>query len=105
MILTHLLNRVGAIPTVVNNGMEGIEEALKNDYDVILMDIQMPHMDGHTATRLLRVRGYEKPIFALTAHAMKEEREKGMKSGFTDFLTKPISKELLLDALVQYRKH
>lgn len=104
VILTHLLNRVGAIPTVVNNGMEGIEEALKNDYDVILMDIQMPHMDGHTATRLLRVRGYEKPIFALTAHAMKEEREKGFKSGFTDFLTKPISKELLLDALVQYRK-
>ena len=68
-------------------------------YDVVLMDIQMPNLDGHEATRELRLKGYHGPIVALTAHAMKEERERALQSGFSHFLTKPIDRKNLLDLL------
>jgi len=55
------------------------------------MDIQMPEMDGHETTQCLRARGFKKPIIALTAHAMQEERQRCKHSGFTGFLSKPIN--------------
>ncbi|RYZ80052.1 MAG: response regulator, partial [Proteobacteria bacterium] len=81
------------------NGASGVEAALQNHYDVILMDIQMPVMDGHEAARSLRLQGYSRPIVALTAHAMKEERLRAEQSGFSHFLTKPIHRKSLIDLL------
>lgn len=97
-----ILKKLGARTDTVSNGREALEMAARNAYDIILMDIQMPVMDGHEATRALRSRGCPTPIIALTAHAMKEERELAEASGFTDYLSKPIQRELLIETLMRY---
>ena len=99
MLLRMILKKVGSKVTIANDGLEGVERARAKHYDVILMDIQMANLDGHEATRELRSKGYTGPIVALTAHAMKEERERSVKSGFSHFLTKPIDRKSLLDLL------
>jgi signal transduction histidine kinase/CheY-like chemotaxis protein len=101
-LIKIFLGKVGAQPDVASNGREGVELATKNKYDLILMDIQMPYMGGHEATQILRKKGLQIPIIALTAHAMKEEREKTAVSGFTDILTKPVKKEVLIDTILKY---
>jgi CheY-like chemotaxis protein len=63
------------------------------------MDVQMPKMDGHEATRILRKNRYQKPIIALTAHAMKDEKQKCIESGFSGFLSKPIQRKALIEVL------
>ncbi len=99
-LIQKMLVKTGAQILTVNDGSEGIKAALAHQYDVILMDIQMPVMDGHEAVRTLRAKGYSRPIVALTAHAMKEERERAVLSGFSHFLTKPIHRKNLIDLLV-----
>lgn len=98
-----MLSKAGAISDLANDGTMGVELALSKKYDVILMDIQMPAMDGHEATKILRDKGYPGPIIALTAHAMIEERGRAKKSGFTDFLSKPIDRDDMLKLLLKYR--
>lgn len=88
--------------TVASNGAQAIEKASHEEFDLILMDIQMPEVDGITAVQTLRQKGYQKPILALTAHAMKEEREKCIKTGFDDFLAKPLSYDELMRKIVSY---
>lgn len=102
MLITMYLTKAGATVTSASNGAQGVEFALADRYDVILMDIQMPVLDGHEATKKLRHLEYFRPIVALTAHAMKEEREKCFDSGFTDFLTKPLQREVLIDVLSRF---
>jgi CheY-like chemotaxis protein len=70
--------------------------------DVILMDVQMPLMDGHEATRTLRRMGFNGPIVAFTAHAMREEADRCFEAGCDAVLTKPISRQDLLLQLSQY---
>lgn len=82
--------------TIVENGTDAIHNALKNPYDLILMDIQMPGLDGYEAVRILRSSHYNGKIIALTAHTMKGEREKCLASGFDGYLSKPISQVKLL---------
>ncbi len=102
MLITTYLRKEGADVKTASDGQLGLTAALAEDFDVVLMDIQMPVLDGHGATKKLREANYSKPIIALTAHAMKEERIKGLASGFTDFLTKPIQRNLLIEILSQY---
>jgi signal transduction histidine kinase/ActR/RegA family two-component response regulator len=104
VILTQMLAKSGAKTSIASNGFEGLQKALSQTFDAVLMDIQMPTMDGHTATRLLRERGYKQPVFALTAHAMKDEHEKGLANGFTAFLAKPIQRDQLVEALAEYHQ-
>ncbi|HVK60624.1 MAG TPA: response regulator, partial [Bdellovibrionales bacterium] len=95
IMVQRVLEKAGAKVQTADNGEEAVQSALKEPFDIILMDIQMPVMDGYEATRSLRRAGFEKPIVALTAHAMKEEREKTRAAGCDAHLTKPIDNEEL----------
>ena len=102
VLITTYLRKEGAEVTTATNGDEGVTLALKDNFDLVLMDVQMPVLDGHEATKKLRQAQYQKPIIALTAHAMKEERKKSIESGFTEFLTKPVQRDLLIEMLSSY---
>lgn len=98
-LIKIILTNVGAIVDVASDGIEGIEMAASSDYSAVLMDVQMPRMDGYEATKTLRKRGFDKPIIALTAHAMKTEKEKILSSGFSYFLPKPLQQDALIALL------
>lgn len=100
-LMKIVLQKWGAKVEVAINGLDGVKRATASDYDTILMDVQMPMMDGHEATKRLRALGLTKPIVALTAHAMKEEREHCIQSGFSNFLSKPIDKDAILNLLLE----
>lgn len=92
---------------IAMNGQEAIDKYLENDYDLILMDIQMPIKDGYTATKEIReIERREKrkatPIIALTAHALKEDERKSLEAGLNAHLTKPIKKSLLINEINKY---
>lgn len=99
LIIEKMVRHAGGQIEMATDGLEGLEKALARFYDVILMDIQMPRMDGHEAVRRLRSRGYKGPVVALTAHAMKNERERTLASGFSHFLTKPVDRRRLIALL------
>lgn len=105
LLVERILNLAGASTVTANNGEMGVEMAQKNDFDVVLMDLQMPVMDGYMATHALRSVGYKTPIIALTAHAMKEERERALSSGFDDHITKPIDPKMLVASLTKFIGH
>lgn len=98
-LISHFLGAVGAQVDFADNGREGVEAALDKEYDAVLMDIQMPIMDGYEATRRLRAQGYERPVIALTAHALKEEMVKSMDAGCTYHLAKPVNFNQLIELL------
>jgi signal transduction histidine kinase len=100
-VLAAFLRRAGATVELAADGREGMERALAAEragtpYDLILMDMQMPVMDGYEATRALRAAGYPRPIVAMTAHAMVTDREKCLAAGCSAYETKPIQRERLL---------
>ncbi len=101
LISMHLL-KAGAEVVVADNGRIAVELACKEPFDLILMDMQMPELDGYAATRELRSHGYDLPIVALTAHAMAEDCGKCLAAGCSGYLTKPIEKNTLLAALADY---
>jgi PAS domain S-box-containing protein len=94
-LIQLVLQRAGLLIETAVNGGEAVDKARAADYDVILMDMQMPIMDGYTATRILRKDGLEIPIIALTANAMRGDEEKCVNAGCSHFLSKPVD----LDAL------
>ena len=96
------IRKTGANVTVVENGQLAIEQALSGQFDLILMDMQMPVMDGIEAVQLLRQQGYSKPIVALTANVMKEDRDRCAKAGCDDFASKPINRALFIEILTRY---
>ncbi len=99
LLIQTILGESGAAVEVANNGLEAVEMALHRPYDVVLMDLQMPLMDGYEATRILRREGYQRPIIALTAHGMMEERQKTIDAGCDHHLTKPLDPAELLDTI------
>lgn len=104
-LIRQFLHQTGAVIDVANNGKEGVEKALKNDYEIVLMDIQMPLVDGYQATTQLRQAGYAKPIIALTAHALVEEREKSLSNGCNGHLTKPVNRRQLIESIQKFVSH
>jgi two-component system sensor histidine kinase/response regulator len=103
-LATELLQDVGAKVDCATNGMMAVEMATNQVYDLVLMDIQMPEMDGLTATREIRKQktSQELPILAMTAHAVKGEYEKSIAAGMNDHITKPIDPDILYRALVRF---
>lgn len=102
LLVSRYIKLTGAQVESAENGLEALEMVSNKDYDVLLMDLQMPIMDGYEATMELRRRGFNKPIIALTAHALKEERLRCLASGFNDHLSKPISSSALFAALSHF---
>ena len=101
-LATIILTKAGYQVTVTPNGKQALETFTNNpdDFDAILMDIQMPEMDGYEATRCIRQNGFNDiPIIAMTANAMKGDRELCLEAGMNDYITKPIKRELVFQAL------
>lgn len=96
------LEKMGATVHIVGNGKLAVDEALKYNYDLIYMDMQMPIMDGVQAVSLLRKKNYPGAIVALTANAMKEDQEKCLNAGCDDFISKPINRNLLYSITARY---
>jgi CheY-like chemotaxis protein len=108
-LIVARLRQTGLNVDVAENGQIAIDKALaavqqERPYDLILMDVNMPVLDGYSATMNLRSQGYRAPIIALTANAMQRDREKCLNAGCNDFVTKPIHMEMLFKAIGRYLK-
>ncbi|MEM7812461.1 MAG: PAS domain S-box protein [Planctomycetota bacterium] len=101
-LVKFLLEKAGCVVDLAENGAVACERVAAREipYDLVLMDMQMPEVDGYTATERLRAGGYDAPIVALTAHAMRGDRERCLAAGCDEYMTKPIER-LSLTALVE----
>ncbi len=97
-----VLRKAGLQVDEAENGAVAVEKATANTYDLLLMDMQMPVMDGFTATTTLRAQGLQTPIMAFTANVTEQDRQRCIAVGCTGFLTKPINIDLLLSTLAEY---
>jgi CheY-like chemotaxis protein/HPt (histidine-containing phosphotransfer) domain-containing protein len=104
-LIQILLSRHGANVVTAENGKIAIEKASKQSFDIVLMDMQMPVMDGYAATTKLRESGFNRPIVALTAHAMKGDLERCEHAGCSGYLSKPIDVDGLLRLIVETVGH
>jgi CheY-like chemotaxis protein len=100
-IAAHVLNKLGYEPEIANDGQETVEMFKAKLHDVILMDMQMPVVDGIEATKIIRSCQLVKQpqIIAMTANAMAEDRERCLKEGMNDYISKPVKLEELIDIL------
>jgi len=104
-LIKLLLNKMGCVIEVVDNGKEAVEKLEKNKYDLILMDVQMPVMDGLEASKYIRENiDKDIPIIALTASVMKEDEKRGFLAGMSDYLAKPIDVSKLKERLLKWGK-
>jgi two-component system, sensor histidine kinase and response regulator len=108
-LITFILRKAGADVTIADNGRLALEQVKTADaqnrpFDVILMDMQMPEIDGYEATNRLRQAGYDRPIIALTAHAMKGDREQCLMAGCDDYAAKPINSSELVRLVAKHTR-
>ena len=103
-MLTRRLKKKGFELIIAGDGQEGIDKAIKESPDLILMDLSLPTMDGWTATAKIKEIEEVKdiPIIALSAHAMPEHRDRALKAGCSDYDTKPVDIKRLLSKIGQY---
>ncbi|MBN2448686.1 MAG: response regulator [Phycisphaerae bacterium] len=109
-LIAHILHKLGAFVEIAINGRVAVDSALKAreagcPFDVILMDMQMPVLDGYQATAELREHGYNGVIIALTAHAMTHDRDKCLDAGCDEHVAKPIDRTQLIEAIRSTRRH
>ena len=102
VLISIYLKATGLDVRLADNGKVAVKMAKAENFDVILMDMQMPELDGYGATSTLRERGFKTPIIALTAHAMTGDREKCINAGCTDYLSKPVDRDQLVRLLQKY---
>lgn len=103
-LVGHYLKRLGLDICVVDNGQLAVERALEEEFDLVLMDMQMPKMDGPEAAMILRQTGRSVPIVALTANMGQEDRDRCISAGCNDFLCKPIDKQHFFTVVSRYLK-
>ncbi len=103
-LIARYLKAAGLKVDIANDGLEAVQRMSQQTFDIIIMDVQMPILDGLQATHLLRQKSFILPIIALTAHAMKEDRLRCLDAGFNDYLTKPIDREILLEKIAFHLK-
>jgi len=106
-IIAMLLRDAGAQVAIADNGALGVQKVMQDMdnglfFDVVLMDMQMPVMDGYEATSFLRKHGYRRPIVAVTAHALTGDREKTLAAGCDDYIAKPIDNKTLIKVISKY---
>jgi Amt family ammonium transporter len=106
-LIAHVLRQRGAAVTVAENGQTAVDEVFRardtgQPFDCILMDMQMPVLDGYGATRLLREAGCRTPIIALTAHTMQGDRGRCLEAGCNDYIAKPIDRDALFQLVARY---
>jgi two-component system sensor histidine kinase/response regulator len=101
-VAVELLRSAGLVVDVAANGEEAVAMALRVDYDVVLMDVQMPKVDGLQAARTLRSRGLSLPIIAMTANAFSEDRDACLAAGMNDHVAKPVDPNLLYETLLRW---
>ncbi len=103
MLAVRILEKAGHSVAVAGNGEEALTAVAREPFDLVLMDVQMPVMDGFEATALLRQQerktGRRLPVLAMTAHAMKGDRERCLKAGMDGYVAKPVQKQELFDAI------
>jgi signal transduction histidine kinase/CheY-like chemotaxis protein len=103
-LISFHLKKAGATVTIAEHGKVAIEiiEQKTQSFDVVIMDMQMPVLDGYETTTYLRASGFCRPILALTAHAMEGERQKCLDAGCDEYTTKPIDRRVLIDTVKRY---
>lgn len=105
-LVRHLMNGWSIDHHIVHTGAEAVKELKQNDYSIVLMDIQMPEMDGYTATSIIRNElKMDVPIIAMTAHAMVGEKEKCLQLGMNDYVSKPIKETVLYNIIARHAQH
>ena len=106
LVASRILKNAGLVVEIANNGREAVDMVRATSYDLVLMDIQMPEMDGITATRKIReIPGVQDlPIVAMTAHAMSGDREQSLRAGMNDHINKPINLQELFSVLAKWLK-
>jgi CheY-like chemotaxis protein len=111
VVALHMLENLGCQVETVADGREAVEAVLETGFDLVLMDCQMPEMDGYAATALIREQGRAEggeaastPIIALTAHAMDGDRDRCLAAGMDDYLAKPFTQDQLSEVLRRWMK-
>ena len=101
ILMTYILKKYYQFERA-KNGQEAVEMAEKNTYDIVLMDIKMPIMDGLEATKAIKEKFPNLPIIALTANAFDSDRQLALEAGCNDFISKPVSSDLCLQTIKKF---
>ena len=101
ILMTYILKKYYQFERA-KNGQEAVEMADKGEYDIVLMDIKMPIMDGLEATKAIKAKFPDLPVIALTANAFDSDRQLALEAGCNDFLSKPVSSELCLQTIKKF---